>query len=938
MAFVDRLSDPQVNKWFALFIEGIPQVFTSQELPPTFYTGGRSEIIALDVSGGINPPAQTLNRKAGVATPTSMSFRIGPDDKDGTLRKLFATRNADATVSALTTTLEWNEANTMDVGDASLFDAGGGEVYIGRETISFLQTDVPGNSLDRLTRGLYGSVAWKFEVDPDTMIGTRLVSTHPAVWQGRTATLHIGICNNAGQPLDTGFDGDDSAVMWKGTISGLKANSDWKSWSMACSSLDKAIDTQVAGHQPSGRISWTNSSWNNPEAVEIQSAAGYIIDGQNEVEIKLRPPGQTEFKDINTVTVSVSPFGYSSHIDEHMYTSIADQLTAAAVAGTGDIPPAAVFTSFNASLYNASLKDDPYDERFKLRIAVDDSVSADWGMRIDVNNRSILRSLGWEVGSVGFADPVETVGTRAVFFWDQPKGSPFMYVSPQAESILVYEETVQNERDFGAGPGTGFAKLTVGEDQEIIRYTGVSVVATGPPRIVLLSGLTRGYCGTKALEYYIGAEEVDQGSGTYEATNDPPKIEGCLAFQNTGLLSMFLQLAMGTGGNVPRNATYDTAGVPEFTAAGMDADWFDIPTFEGVDASLNGVFGTRQMAWSRPFNLKDWIADELAAIGWVLISRQTENGFQITLDQVTEPAIVGFKALGAGDIHLDPWPEIDTSVRDMANSVELKLDWNVAKEEFGRHLFVVNDKRSQVDHGTTNPLKLEIQGMQKDKTQATHAAITLSAKLLAHFSEPYEIVTLAVKKDVWAWRPGDNVLVTLADVPNDDGSAGWVDEPMLLVAVSPALAGTGNTAACIVTLLHMPGRRHSYYVPSGDITSFNVGNKTVTIAANAYSEATETNPITGQLANDVDWFEADMLIDIAPLGEAASGTNNLIVSKAGQILTLTDALPGSIAVGDVIYYSDYTTAITIAQKNHVYIADINGVLGPANDLAFQYGA
>ena len=117
MAFVDRLSDPQINKWFALFIEGIPRVLTSMEMPTAFYSGGRSEIVALDVSGGISPPAQTLNRKAGVATPTSMSFRIGPDDKDGTLRKLFAVNLASRAQTHTISTLDWTDTAELGVLD-----------------------------------------------------------------------------------------------------------------------------------------------------------------------------------------------------------------------------------------------------------------------------------------------------------------------------------------------------------------------------------------------------------------------------------------------------------------------------------------------------------------------------------------------------------------------------------------------------------------------------------------------------------------------------------------------------------------------------------------------------------------------------------------------------------------------------------------------------
>ena len=77
MAWADRLSDPSITTYYYLRIEGIPQIFTSMDLPAGWFAGGYIRSPYLDVSDGIKVPTQRLDRKAGRAQPTGMRFRIG---------------------------------------------------------------------------------------------------------------------------------------------------------------------------------------------------------------------------------------------------------------------------------------------------------------------------------------------------------------------------------------------------------------------------------------------------------------------------------------------------------------------------------------------------------------------------------------------------------------------------------------------------------------------------------------------------------------------------------------------------------------------------------------------------------------------------------------------------------------------------------------------
>ena len=917
MAFVDRLSDPQINKWFALFIEGIPRVLTSMEMPTAFYSGGRSEIVALDVSGGISPPAQTLNRKAGVATPTSMSFRIGPDDKDGTLRKLFAVNLASRAQTHTISTLDWTDTAELGVLDVSAFDAAGGDIYVGRETIGYDHTD-PAEEFHVLTRGKYDSVPWRFVADGDYAFGTRYVSDHPLQWDGREVKLHMGICNAAGQPLDTAFGGPDSKVVWRGLINGINPNPDWASWQLSCQSIDRCIDTEIGGYQGKGKLAWTSSAnplpWN-----EWQNGSVYLATAAP-LEFELNDIGAGSWTDLSTVIAS----GSHGNLLNDVVTALQLALDTAYPASTN-----IVYETVNPNYESDATV-------FPFNIFAWTDYANFGGFRSNISAGSAWRWLGLKAGLAMWN--IDFGGSSIGWGVSDMEALPLLLIPKTANKILIREDI----DDSGTGwPSDGHAILKAGDHSEIIYYGSIDVIAADAPRILRLENIVRGAIGTEAREIRIEAEQFADGDILLAHAEDVGTIKSCVAFEDESVLSIFLKLCMSTGSTGLRDATYDVATIGDYVAAGLDVSRFDTDQFETVSAQLGSNLVNRTVAFAEPLKIKEWIGNECAALGLQILARQTPTGYQVTVDRVQLPGIIGGVQIGADDIHLTDWPTIESQSTQLINRLEFQGLWSNTEEKFLQHKIIFNNQNSQVDTGQTQSGKLEIKGVKGSVDDLIAYSLLLAPRFMAHFGKRYSVVQMDVKKTAWTFRVGDEVLVTLAGAPNDDGTSGWVDEPMLLLAVAPTYAGAGNSAAARLTLLKTDPQRLSYYVPTATVATTPAAD-TITVNANDYTDGTSDNPITQHSpAKDIDQFEAGMTVYFRTPGDEATNESTSViqsVNRATNTIVFTGAYAGFIAAGDVICYPGWASADT-TQKKYVYIADITGpTIGAAGEPPFLYGA
>lgn len=937
MTWQSRITnDPAVQTAYYLHIAGIRETPTTIPFP-----GGFFPAVSIEMPGLLDPtnlkdiPAQALNRKSGAASPTTLSFRLGPDTLAGQLRKLFATRLATMNEALLTVTANWTAAQIFV--DSVAGFPGAGYLHVGRELIKY--TGLGAASFTGCTRGQGGSVAWKFPVDDSLAKGTRRVTDHPTVWEGRVVWLTEVVCNSAGVPLDSLSTGTNQREIWRGTIQGVRPADNWAWWEIECRSIDASLDTEILGGLPTGKLADNVSeadanagaAYNNGMMAALVTHA-YVVAGLNEIPLAVRFPS-SQWSYLTPVLVP----GMYADVMQAVVTAVQTALSAAGAPWNAYTWKCYQFASMIDLDGNPSLT-----WKHTLQIHVyGAAVNSEWTFSLDVTDACVLRLCGFAPGpdtSTAWAD----VNGRALGQFSAAELPPLYYLSAAQTNIWITEE-VDGGGSSPIWPATGYAMLTVGDLTECIQYAGITELTTTAPRKLLLTGCTRGRLGTQPLAVSIPGQLGLLGGGAVQmqTQDEPPTIRYGLGFAGVGILTLALRLMLSSGSAGLRHATYDM-GYGDYLCAALDAAGIDVARFEEIETSLPALFKTRTLFFSKPFNLRTWLGTEFAALGLQLGSRLTPAGFQLTLDRVQDASVVALRTLDGTNLALDEWPHLEGGLGLILNRVEMQLAWNVGKEKFEDQKILFNALDSQIDLGVVQAETLKLSGLTSPGgaviDQATSAAVAaiLSASILSHFANRYEIVTLRAGKACWAWRPGEGVAVTLPGPPNWDGTRGWVAEPMGLLAVERALAGTGRSALAKLTLLHQGDRRLSYYVPSGYVTAYAGGPPvTITVQANYYTTATQTNPATGQPANDVDWFAVNDVIRVQLPGDEETGVERTITAKVGQILTLDAALPVGLQVNPTVCYPSWATA-NARQRGWVYVADAATLLLGGTTPPFQY--
>jgi len=934
MAWRDRLADPSITTYYWIKVSGIPQRLTTFALPAAWYTGGTSEIVALDLDRGFRPPAQILDRKTGGVSPSSLTLRIGPDDLSGTLRRLFATRLSSGWTAVLTSTLGWTEgaagAGTIAINDATGAPGAPFDLYCGPETIGVtaVVAGPPASLTIDTSRGKYGSLAWKYAVDPDLPQGQRVLRTYPGQWEGRIVSLWEGFANAAGQPLDAGFEGPDQHEIWSGRIVALNPASPWGWWEMQTQSLDSLLDMEVGGGLAKGRLAW--SSAKGAEAVPWPQVGtqGYVVDGSNTGRIICTPPVGVA----TPVDFSLTPGWYGDLLSDISKAAVA-ALNAASIAGGWGVTFNPAFAAGWQAIGDPWGDDYPDDyRRLRLWVECDDPAT---DLALEVTSGSVCRQAGFTVGTHGF----DFQAAAGLFYVWQNVPPPMVFLSPSAHEIRIQEEL-----DSGAlpWPANGFVRLhdPTSDQYEIAYHTGLTEQTTGANRIIVLTGVQRGGLHTKPIEIWIPPSASDE-SNTGAAAGAAVQIQQVVAFENDTVPEIALRLALGTGGNVPRHATYDTSPMPEGVGAGLSAAYFDIDRFSWVGTSeIPAMLARRDLVWSKPFKLREWLMKELLVLGYVLISRETPQGYKITLDRIRQPLAVGGQTLTPAEINTAEMPHIESSLHGLITIVRCKLRWDVVAEKFTEETVTVWAADAVLDTGVRRALEIEARGLRwwlATYAGSQWAALQIAASVFAHFARRYEIVTLTANRPAWRYETGHMVRVTLPGAPTWYGDAGWTDEAMVVLASEKAHGVSGRGPACRLTLLHLPDRKLSYYVPCGRVAAHNDPAVEITLDPNVYTGAAEQNPVTLEYpAVDVQWFApGDRVKLVRPGDEATYTTNHVVLTKVGNVLGLSGALPAWLADGDVVTYAAYDTCL-VSQRGYVFIADNNALLGAANDAPFQW--
>jgi hypothetical protein len=407
-----------------------------------------------------------------------------------------------------------------------------------------------------------------------------------------------------------------------------------------------------------------------------------------------------------------------------------------------------------------------------------------------------------------------------------------------------------------------------------------------------------------------------------------------VAFEKEGILSIALKLMLSTGDPGTRHTTYDCADVGRHGAA-LPVEDIDVDRFEEVEASIPEALRVRDLAFFEPVKLADWLGSELAVIGWVVGSRETPDGHQITLDRATSPLLVGLHDLTEDDVTPEPWPSQVSHRSEILNRAELSLVWNPGKGEFEKAKFQVNDLDSQQDNGTTATIKLEARGLRVGVGGAAVLATSYGFEILSLYSKRYRIVTLGITKRGWAFKRGDHVRVTLAKVVQGETVRVWDDAPMTVLGVKRTLVGSGTAGTCTLTLLHVPSRRLSYYCPTARIGDYDAGVPEITLDANIYSSAAQVVPWTDEAARDPDFFETGMVVRVCNQGDEAAAVERTLGARAGDTFEISAPLPVGMGVDSVVTFPSWDSCDDW-QQLFVHVADDGGTLGAGADDPFQF--
>jgi hypothetical protein len=921
MAWRDRLDDPTVHEYAYLTIEGTPYLFTSQELPAAMVPVGYEQIVCLDLSRGIEVKQSPLERKSGVASPQPFSIKLGPRNAERLLQ-VCAPQGASWR-SKLTADFDYNDTRLYCT------TAGGptaGEfVYIGREACEVQSVNAAYFELTNTThREELDSVQWSFR-----STATKYVSDAPEIYEGRLARVWTGFCDDAGDPLDAALYGDNQAEVYVGRIESLSVADDWYSWDMRLQGLESMLDVQIGGEDIGGYLHQFGlpslpSDKISPLAAYTQ---GKPPPGLDRVYVTATDAGGTS-------EIVVDLWGVSS---SKILYAVADEIQSALNLDGTLTSQWVVFADYyiDDDYEDVDENSPKWFDIFRHSITITSDYASATASLVD-GPKNYLVLLGFNPTDLANPKSV-TLGPGAA--WEfSASGSPIaLYVGKNSDEVQVFVYEIDR------WPDSGYIRLGSDEDAEIVRFSTKAPDYTD--HIYTVSIEERGALGTKAREISIPFEAVtDQTSGSIEYVRVAGDVEvSVFAGSNQeNILAVLLSVVCSTGTAGVRSATYDVANIYAGFGGSIRLDIFDVDRFESLINKLPAGLTVRSMAWQKTTLLRSWLSDELSFLGLTLQARRLHSGrFKLTLDRVAEPVRAVQNTLTTADLVASDGVKIQRVSRGIVNQMTAQTMWNPATQDWEDRTWEINDVDSQEIYGKRPPMQIRAKGMAAiDGAGKTYVEQRILS-VMSHYSRPYELVTFSASRSGWRYQPGDQIALTHAGIPNYDGTRGWTDEPLIVMAASANYIGKGRKVPTKLVCLHLGDRLLSYYVPSALISSYDAPSKTLTLAANEFSDAAIPFPLDSSvLCKDIRWFDlAGSDILIANEGDEANQEKQTIAVAGVDVdagtITLTAALTLTPGARAVIFYPDYDDC-DATQKLYVHLADNNAQLGAANDDAFQY--
>ena len=265
-------TQPDLQVRFALYVQGIPDVFLDGEVPkgmddaawtaPTD-TKGLSYTwrpYMLDVSQGIDAIGAEISRRSGASAPGSLTLRLA-DDVSSYLLGLFALAKASGHVTDVAGNIEYDTGagSTIAVSDTTGWPASG-YAYCGRETLKYSSktattlvcTNASGGYRDVFSLGQCDS---RTTINTNKPLGTREISDYPRVWHGRYVRLIAFLVDQDGRALDTSLGGAYSREIYRGVLVGDPLPTEaWKVWRLQTKSIDEILQSEIGKNELVGTL------------------------------------------------------------------------------------------------------------------------------------------------------------------------------------------------------------------------------------------------------------------------------------------------------------------------------------------------------------------------------------------------------------------------------------------------------------------------------------------------------------------------------------------------------------------------------------------------------------------------------------------------------------------------------------------------------------
>lgn len=923
MTWAAEIARPECGVRFYALIEGIPYVFVDGVAPvgpdgtawtaPT--SGAHSYTVlpsTLDVSRGIKDSGGTIIRRTSEVSPSSMTLTLS-DDMAGTLLSLFAQQRSDRNVAYVTADVDYDTAGTGSVFtvDDTTGWASTGFAYWGRETIYYpaKAATTLGTAGSKATRGLFslGYTDTEFSYKSGSYgQGPEEISDHPTLWYGRYVRVFASLVGTQGHCFDSTYLATTyTREVFRGVIRAEPLpNQSWQQWEIPLRSIDYILDTEVVGRSRKGQLAVGSLDPFNGSVSPMFGARYYVTEPYN--TLRWTVEDLTAAGPVTDYEVTISD-GYYDLADLNNAVSTA---TAAAMSGGGlhtgrlqIVAPSALANgqtpSINVFFENTSAND------YQVRI-IGSKVLYDGSLGVGVY--SLLSLLGDE-----FVTIASYVEAGDVTFCAYTLGTGRLAIlTPEASRIPIRFAPLELDRPAPQAPG--YAKI--GED-EIVYYDSVDAIGSVGTPLYELTGVIRGQFGTIAET--IELPLTTQGAQDFGTTE---VIFGA-GFDNVSLFDAILQLSVSTGAG--HHGTYDTIGQ---AAPPLNPYHFDTARFEAL-RERPAYEHTLRYFQSKPMKLREMIQKWLQPLGLFCHARTIADGtYRITIDEVRPPlegeavTEVGHSAISmtSGDFQ--------ATIGNLVNQIEVKSLWDAAKEE-PRSVdpSVFTDEDSIRKYGQKGTIKWTLQGYPWSIGVAEAQAISWAFRTFARFGRPYRLLSVDTDRLGWIVKPGMTVRITMAGIPNAQGSRGYTERDMVCVSADYTYwPGTGGTQGARLLLEDSTYVRHSSYCPSASVASRSGSVYTLNAADYSY------------IGTDIEHFEVGDEVFVYDAGNyAATATQGTVDAISGVTMTLS-------GTGISTYTVTATTKIAAAryqdvqasQRQHAFTADNSPALTVSDTTPFKW--